>query len=126
MPHKSQLGGLIIDCPPSQDLDAAAAFWAKALGLTERRDPDSPNYVFLEGEPSGLEIGVQRIDHEPRVHLDIESDDIEAEVARLEKLGATRVADGKRWVVMRAPSGHGFCVVRPGRPGFEDEANAWS
>jgi predicted enzyme related to lactoylglutathione lyase len=125
MPHKSQLGGLIIDCPPSQDLDAAAAFWAKALGLKKRRVPDSPNYVFLDGEAGGLEIAVQRIDHEPRVHIDIEADDIEAEVARLEKCGAVRVRDGLRWVVMRAPTGHAFCVVRPGRPGFEDDATEW-
>jgi predicted enzyme related to lactoylglutathione lyase len=125
MTHKSQLGGLIIDCPPSEDLDAAAAFWREALGLKERRVPDSPNYVFLDGESGGLEIAVQRIDHDPRVHIDIESDDIEAEVARLEKLGATRVRNGLRWVVMRAPTGHNFCVVRAGRPGFETDATAW-
>lgn len=125
MTHKSQLGGLIIDCPPSENLDAAADFWSQALGLSQRRQPDSPSYVHLDGEASGLEIAVQRIDHEPRVHLDIESDDIEAEVARLEKLGATRVRDGKRWVVMRAPTGHHFCVVRVGRPGFETDATEW-
>jgi hypothetical protein len=68
---------------------------------------------------------VQRIDHDPRVHLDIESDDIEAEVARLEQLGARRVRDGLRWVVMQAPTGHRFCVVRPGRPGFETDATEW-
>jgi len=124
VPHKSQLGALIID-GDYDDLDAAAAFWAAALGLAERRDPDSPNYVFLEGEGSGLEVAVQRIAHEPRVHLDIETDDIEAEVARLEKAGAVRVRDGLRWVVMRAPTGHHFCVVGPGRPGFATDATEW-
>jgi hypothetical protein len=45
------------------------------------------------------------------VHLDIETDDQAAEVARLEKLGATRVRNGARWVVMQAPTGQRFCVI---------------
>jgi hypothetical protein len=123
MTHKSQLCGFIIDCPSSEDLDKAAAFWGGALGLSQR--PEADNYVRLEGDKAGLSIEVQRVDHEPRVHLDIESDDIEAEVARLEKLGAVRVRNVKTWVVMRAPTGHHFCVVRPVRPGFGADARAW-
>jgi hypothetical protein len=68
---------------------------------------------------------VQRVDHESRVHLDIETDDIEAEVRRLEALGATRVAQVKRWWVMQAPSGQRFCVVRPQRADFDERANTW-
>lgn len=58
---------------------------------------------------------VQKVAHEPRVHLDIESDDIDAEVARLSALGARELErpHGGRWVVMEAPTGHRFCVVRP-------------
>jgi hypothetical protein len=52
------------------------------------------------------------VDHESRVHIDIETDDIPAEVARLEQLGASVVDRLERWVVMRAPSGQRFCVVR--------------
>ena len=55
---------------------------------------------------------IQRVDHESRVHIDIETDDIDAEVARLEKLGATVDTRMERWVVMRAPSGQRFCIVR--------------
>lgn len=126
MTHKSQLAGFIIDCPLSEDLDKAAAFWSQALGLSLRRDEDSPNYARLHGDSGGLAIEVQRIDHEPRVHLDIETDDIPAEVARLEKLGATKVRDAGGWVVMRAPTGHGFCVVKAKRPGFKADATEWS
>ena len=37
------------------------------------------------------DIEVQTVDHPSRVHLDIETDDIEAEVRRLEGLGAKTV-----------------------------------
>jgi hypothetical protein len=59
------------------------------------------------------------------VHLDIETDDIEAEVARLEKLGARRLKKIETWVVMEAPTGQRFCVVRAKRGNFTTEANAW-
>ena len=60
--------------------------------------------------------------HSSRVHLDIESDDVDAEVARLEKLGAKRVEQVKTWWVLEAPTGQRFCVVRAktelaGKPG---------
>jgi len=70
-------------------------------------------------------VQIQRVDHESRVHIDIETDDISAEVARLEKPGA-RVADRlERWVVMQAPTGQRFCVVRVQRPRFPKNANRW-
>jgi predicted enzyme related to lactoylglutathione lyase len=124
--HRSQLAGFIIDCQ-TNDLDAAAAFWSAALGLPERRDPDpaEANYVQLETPPGDLHIEVQQVDHPSRVHLDIETDDIEAEVRRLQALGARRVADIRRWVVMEAPTGQRFCVVRAARANFAEKANSW-
>ena len=68
---------------------------------------------------------IQRVDHDSRVHIDIETDDIAAEVARLEKLGAKVVDRLDRWVVMQAPTGQRFCVVRLQRPGFPKNANRW-
>jgi hypothetical protein len=65
------------------------------------------------------------VDHPSRVHLDIEADDIEAEVQRLEKLGARRVAQIETWWVMEAPTGQRFCVVRVQRPDFAEAANKW-
>lgn len=65
------------------------------------------------------------MDHDGRVHIDIETDDIPAEVARLEQLGA-RVAERlERWTVMQAPTGQRFCIVRAQRPGFPKNANRW-
>ena len=125
--HKSQLAGFIIDCK-TDDLEAAADFWAAALGMkrTEADTPATTDYVHLQKkDPNGLDIEVQKVGHESRVHLDIESDDIEAEVARLEKLGAKKVKKYERWWVLEAPTGQRFCVVRAKRANFAKEANAW-
>ena len=68
---------------------------------------------------------IQRVDHDSRVHIDIETEDIAAEVARLEKLGAKVVDRLDRWVLMQAPTGQRFCVVRLQRPGFPKNASRW-
>jgi len=107
--HRSRLAGFIIDCK-TDDLDAATRFWSSALGMP--RTDREPGYDRLGDEPRDVHVEVQQVSHESRVHIDIETDDIDAEVARLEKLGATRVAAIKRWVVMEAPTGQRFCVVR--------------
>jgi predicted enzyme related to lactoylglutathione lyase len=124
--HRSQLGGFIIDCQ-TDDLKAAAAFWAAALGLRTRpsTDPADTGYVLFETAPNDLDIQVQQVTHPSRVHLDIETDDIEAEVRRLEKLGAKRLKQVHSWWVMEAPSGHRFCVVSAQRAQFATEANVW-
>ena len=114
--HKSRLAGFIIDCR-TDDLNAAARFWSAALGLTVRTAAtQDPLYRTLETAPDQPHLEVQQVQHESRVHLDIESDDIEAEVRRLEKLGARRLGTVKSWCVLEAPTGQRFCVVRPQRP----------
>ncbi|MCG8441858.1 MAG: hypothetical protein MI723_08620 [Caulobacterales bacterium] len=124
MPHKSRLGELTIDCPPDR-FEAGIAFWSAALGWEASREGCSDNYAVLKSPEGEVSVNVQRIDHEPRVHLDIETNDIPAEVARLEKLGAVKVGEGRAWTIMRAPTGHGFCVVNPQRSTFEAAANPW-
>ena len=93
MAHRSRLAGFIIDSR-GDDLAASAAFWSRALGLAVA-DPDSGGtgrYAQLGGAPGRLHVEVQKVEHPSRVHLDIETDDIDAEVARMEALGAPRVA----------------------------------
>ena len=107
--HHSRLAGFIIDCR-TEDLPGAATFWGAALGLPVLGD-DGPAYVRLDGTGRDLAIEVQRVSHESRVHLDVESDDVEAEVRRLEALGARRVAQVKGWWVLEAPTGQRFCVI---------------
>jgi predicted enzyme related to lactoylglutathione lyase len=124
--HYSRLCAVLIDCN-SPDLEAAAAFWGAALGRAiDREHPGTRgNYRMLETPPDELIVQIQRVTHESRAHIDIETDDIPAEVARLEKLGAKVVNRLERWVVMQAPTGQRFCVVRVQRPGFPKNANQW-
>lgn len=124
--HRSRLSGFIIDCQ-TDDLDAAAAFWAAALGMPARSLPgaEGEKYVRLVDPHDELHVEVQRVAHASRVHLDIETDDVEAEVRRLEALGATRVSQTETWWVMEAPTGQRFCVVRANAPRFEVRANRW-
>ncbi len=124
--HRSRLGGFIIDCK-TEDIDAAARFWGEALGLKSRpsASAEDKNYVVFDTAPNELDIEVQKVDHPSRVHLDIETDNIEAEVERLEKIGAKRVAKIHSWWVMEAPTGQRFCVVNIKRSEFAAEANVW-
>jgi hypothetical protein len=117
----------LIDCNV-EDIDEAARFWAEALGrpIDPHHAGTRGNYVMLETPPDEVSVQIQRVDHESRVHLDIETDDIPAEVARLEKLGATVATRMERWVVMQAPSGQRFCVVRVQRDDFPKGATTWS
>lgn len=125
--HHSRLCALLIDCNTT-DIDQAARFWAEALGRP--LDPGHPgtrgDYRMLETPQDEPIVQIQRVDHESRVHLDIETDDIPAEVARLEALGAHVVDRLERWVVMQAPTGQRFCVVRVQRPGFPKNATLWT
>lgn len=123
--HKSRLAGFIIDCR-TDDLAGAARFWGGALGMEVRRLPGQEDkYIQLADPSEQLHIEVQAVSHPSRVHLDIESDDIEAEVRRLETLGAKRVEKINTWWVMEAPTGQRFCVVRVQSPGFAEQANRW-
>lgn len=124
--HKSRFAGFIIDCD-TEDLQGAATFWSAALGAPAARKADqnvSP-YVELHVPPGEPYVEVQRVTHPSRVHIDIESDDVAAEVARLEKLGARKLEAIKDWVVMEAPTGQRFCVVPVVRGGFDQGANRW-
>jgi hypothetical protein len=124
--HHSRLCAVLIDCK-SVDVDEAARFWGEALGRPVDLNHASSrgNYRMLATQPDEPIIEIQRVAHDSRVHLDIETDDIPAEVARLEKLGAAVVQRLERWVVMQAPTGQRFCVVRVQRPGFPQNAARW-
>jgi predicted enzyme related to lactoylglutathione lyase len=122
--HRSRLSTFVIDCKVS-DLPAAAEFWSKALGRElQPPDPGDPNYRQLDSSDDEPIVLLQQVDHDSRIHLDIEADDLEAEVARLEKLGAKRIRFLKRWWLMQAPTGQVFCVVNPQRGPLAGKPNA--
>jgi len=127
MPHRSRLAVLVIDSDASRR-EAAVEFWAGALGRARRPDGDSaPRYTHLE-TPAGptLDVILQATTPEHvGVHFDIETDDVAAEVARLEKLGAKRLRFVDDWWVMKAPSGQVFCVIPVQSGAWPEGALEW-
>ena len=122
MTHRSRIGAICIDCR-TDELDEAARFWSAALGGDARIDARG-KYAEIAA-PGGVGVLLQAVDHDPRVHLDIETDDREAEVARMEAAGAEVVARIESWIVMQAPTGHRFCIVGPQTDGFPGDAKEW-
>ena len=108
--HRSRVYALLIDTPAAEAAHAAA-FWSAALGGTPRPDPAEPQFTVLDEALPGLVAVVQAVDDAPRLHLDIETDDVEAETARLLALGAVPVAQWLDCHVLRAPGGHLLCVI---------------
>jgi len=126
MAHRSRLSTFVLDCRV-EDLRPHVEFWSRALGkpvdvLDEDGDGRYARLSTAADEPILL---LQKVGHDSRIHLDIETDDVEAEVSRLEGLGATRVEKVHSWWMMQAPSGHRFCVVRPQRTPFGAHLNDW-
>jgi predicted enzyme related to lactoylglutathione lyase len=124
--HKSKLAGFIIDCQ-TNSVESAAEFWSQALGMPLKTLPgeEGEKYVRLIDPGDNLHVEVQKVDHESRVHLDIETDDIDAEVKRLEALGAKRLEAIGSWCVMQAPTGQKFCVVPSTSSKFDQQAKEW-
>ena len=108
MPHRSRLSILLLDLPPEHHA-AGSAFWAGATGRPAEPDPADDDWASLGSFADGFHVEIQRTGEgtPPRWHVDIESDDVEAEVARLEALGATR----HRYM---EPAASGRCSTRPG------------
>ena len=89
----------------------AAADVDPFLAMGRRILATQPFSVLIGAVPDFFTV-VQAIDDgEPRYHVDIETDDLEAEVARLTALGAELVTRWKDAFTMRSPGGHLLCVV---------------
>jgi hypothetical protein len=110
MAHRSRLSTILIDAPTGE-VPAVAAFWSQALGVPARPVPREPQFTSLPGALPDLDLAVQAVGDRARYHVDIETDDVEAETMRLVALGA---AETGRWLdcrVLRAPGGHLVCVI---------------
>nr|WP_296076523.1 VOC family protein [uncultured Actinoplanes sp.] len=108
--HRSRLSTILIDTPAAE-AGAAATFWSAALGVPAREVPGEEQFQSLRGALTDLDLAVQSVDDAPRYHVDIETDDLDAETARLIALGAAEV---NRWLdcrILRAPGGHLLCVI---------------
>jgi len=112
---------------PDPDHDRELDFWRAAVGQPFEQVEGQPDYhgARLHGQDAWMLV--QRIGAgSARVHLDFHTDDLDAEVARLEGLGAQRVEKVQFWWVMRDPAGLPFCVVPdPSRTLTDDNAQRW-
>ena len=126
MAHYSRVTKIVIDVPAGEH-DRELAFWGAATGVQLTRFERYPEYHGANLPGDGLGFLVQRLDGgQARVHLDIHTDDLEAEVARLEALGAERVRQVHAWWVMRDPAGLLFCVIPEPAGSFSDaSAQRW-
>jgi hypothetical protein len=118
---------IVIDVPAAGH-DEELLFWQAALGQELRQVERHPEYHgALLPNQQHIALLVQRLgDGAARMHLDIHTDDVAAEVARLEQLGATREQQVHEWHVMRDPAGLLFCVVPvPAGSLTDDNAQRW-
>ena len=78
--HRSRRGNIVIDCQ-TDDLLSEAEFWSAALGYPLPRDLDAAsNFIQLVTPAGDVQIIIQRVRHEARAHLDLETDSIDLEV----------------------------------------------
>ncbi|WP_335970335.1 MULTISPECIES: VOC family protein [Streptomycetaceae] len=124
--HRSRVYAVLLDTP-KDEAGRAAEFWAAALGATARPFAPQPQFTTLHDAIPGLVTAVQAVDDAPRMHLDIETDDPQAETARLVALGAEQVASWLECRVLRAPGGHLLCVlpVESDPETFRAHADIW-
>jgi predicted enzyme related to lactoylglutathione lyase len=126
MSHRSRLSTFVLDCQV-EDLAPHVEFWSQALGKrVDSADEDGDGkYARLNTGSDEPILLLQKVSHASRIHLDIETDDVDAEVERLAALGAREIERVHTWCVMEAPSGHRFCVVRQQRKPFGPHLNTW-
>jgi hypothetical protein len=124
--HYSRLLKIVIDVPPA-DHDRELAFWSAVTGQPLAQFDRHPEYHGAALHHQDFWLLIQRLGHGPgRVHLDIHTDNLPAETARLEKLGAEPVQQVNSWQVMRDPAGMLFCVIpEPAGALNDDNAQRW-
>ena len=122
--HRSRLSTILIDAPTAE-AGKSAAFWSAALGVPARTVPGEEQFTSLPGALPSLTLAVQAVDDQARYHVDIETDDVDAETARLLGLGAVEI---NRWLecrILRAPGGHILCVIPEHSADFATHATVW-
>jgi Glyoxalase-like domain len=124
--HRSRLSTILIDVAGSE-MPAATSFWSAALGTTALPVPGEQQFTSLPGVLPGLVLSLQSVDDQPRYHVDIETDDVAAETARLVALGAVQVGEWLDCHTLRAPGGHLLCVIplHSDPEGFRRAAHLW-
>ncbi|WP_154795967.1 VOC family protein [Occultella kanbiaonis] len=125
--HRSRIGVVLID-HPADLYPAAARFWAAATAgpATGAPPPENP-YEHLAALGGDVSLVLQRTGTgtPSRLHLDIETDDVPAETARLLALGARMVVEHEEYRIMADPGGLVFCIVPVQTNDFAERARVW-
>ena len=125
--QRQQYGGgrgdltVVVDC---SDLERSATFWAAILGYVPDGEAEGNYLSLIPSDGIGVEVMLQRVPEakmtKNRVHLDLRTRDLDAEVARVRALGATLLTTepiveyGWTWHILGDPDGNEFCVLQPG------------
>jgi len=111
---------VVIDC---SDLDRSARFWSGVLGYTAGPAVTGPYRSLQPESGAGIDVLLQQVPgakrEKNRLHLDLRTPDLDAEVSRVLELGATLLTsqpvaeDGWSWHILADPDGNEFCVLQP-------------
>ena len=131
--HRSRVCHFVIDV---SDLEEGILFWSAALGASEEPLPEASKHIYrcLRLPDSDIRILLQKTrdkkTSKERMHLDLETDDVEAEIKRLEALGATRwdhqQERGFDFWVLRDPWDNEFCVLQQEFPDLLARREPWN
>ena len=120
--HRILLRKIYVDVPADAH-DRTRDFWATALAGVAHRGVKYPEDHWLAHPATPNQVLIQNIGDAPaRYHVDIETDDVDAEVARLLAAGASEVERQGNWVVLRDPAGLLLCVVPEEGDGFAERS----
>lgn len=111
---------VVIDC---HDLDRSAEFWCQVLGYQRPYPQSGPYLALVSPTADAVELLLQQVpepkNSKNRLHLDLRTPDLDAEVSRVLALGAVQVTKTSlvehawRWHVLADPDGNEFCVLQP-------------
>lgn len=111
---------VVLDCA---ELERAAAFWTTVLGYRREGDGGGIYLSLVPQDGRGVELLLQRTgdrtSEKNRMHLDLRTADLDAEVTRVRAAGGVLltsepvVEQGWRWHVLADPDGNELCVLQP-------------
>ena len=121
--HKSRLSAIVIDVH-ARHIEQAAGFWSQLLGQPSQVNDDGRQATILAAE-KGVTLVIEAVADEARIHFDIETDDLAAEIHRIESLGGRKVSVVDHAVIMEAPTGHRFRLTGPSSHLLPSSGNVW-
>jgi predicted enzyme related to lactoylglutathione lyase len=120
--HKSRLSAIVVDCHTGH-IEHAASFWSQLLGQPSHID-DGKRATIMAAD-KGVALILEAVHDEARIHFDIETDDLAAEIHRIEQLGGRKVSVVDHTVIMEAPTGHRFRLTGPQSHVLPSSGNVW-